>query len=67
MEVYKSRVLDFETSLAQHEQATYDSYIKIYNHAIDIVHQNKPHLAANYPKIYTPYSEHTQNFLKERR
>jgi len=67
IEVYKSRVRDFETSLAQHEQATYDSYIKIYNHAIDIVHQNKPHLAANYPKIYTPYSEHTQNFLKERR
>lgn len=65
-EVYRSRVKDFEDSLAQHEQETYDLYIKIYNRAIDTVLQSKPQLAKNYPKIYTPYSFHTQNFLKER-
>jgi len=66
IEVYKSRVKDFEDSLAQHEQETYDAYIKIFNHAIDIVHQNKPHMASNYHKIYTSYKDHTQNFLRER-
>lgn len=66
IEVYKSRVKDFEDSLAQHEQETYDAYIKIFNHAIDIVHQNKPHMASNYHKIYTSYTDHTQNFLRER-
>jgi len=65
-EVYRSRVKDFEDSLAQHEQEIYDLYIQIYNRAIDTVLQSKPQLARNYPKIYTPYSFHTQNFLKER-
>jgi len=66
MEVYKSRVKDFEDSLAQHEEATYDSYIEIYNKAVDIVHQNNPKFIKNFPKILTPYSFHTQNFLIEK-
>lgn len=65
-EVYRSRVKDFEDALAQHEQETYDAYILIFNHAIDSVHRDKPHLASNYPKIFTPYQDHTQTFYKER-
>jgi len=66
VEVYRSRVKDFENSLAQHEQETYDCYIKIYNKAVEIVHQNHPDFTKNFPKIVTPYSFHTQHFHTER-
>jgi len=66
MDVYKSRVKDFEDSLAQHEEATYDCYVKIYNKAVETVHQNNPKFIKNFPKILTPYSYHAHYFLKER-